>query len=99
MAQIAVKDALAESFVIEGGHPLSGRVRAAGNKNGALPVLAACLLTSETVVLSNGRGSANVETLTALLPALGGNIEWIGENELRAHAGDVSSHELDGGLS
>ena len=46
MAQTAVTDALAESFVIEGGLPLSGRVRAAGNKNGALPVLAACLLTS-----------------------------------------------------
>ena len=39
----------AESFVIEGGHPLSGRMRASGNKNGALPILAACLLTDEPV--------------------------------------------------
>ena len=58
MAQTAVTDVLAESFVIEGGQPLSGRVRAAGNKNGALPVLAACLLTSEPVVLTTCRGSA-----------------------------------------
>jgi len=46
MAQTAVTDALASSFVIRGGRPLSGRVRAAGNKNGALPILAACLLSS-----------------------------------------------------
>ena len=41
---------VAESFVIEGGHPISGRVRASGNKNGALPILASCLLTDEPVL-------------------------------------------------
>src|SRR5690348_5635063 len=99
MAQTAVTDALAESFVIEGGHPLSGRVRAAGNKNGALPVLAACLLTSEPVVLTNVPRIRDVDTMIALVTALGADAEWIGENELRVHAADVSSHELDPGLS
>jgi UDP-N-acetylglucosamine 1-carboxyvinyltransferase len=42
---------VAESFVIEGGHPLNGRLRAYGNKNGALPILAASLLTDEPVHL------------------------------------------------
>jgi UDP-N-acetylglucosamine 1-carboxyvinyltransferase len=99
MAQTAVTDALAESFVIEGGQPLSGRVRAAGNKNGALPVLAACLLTSEPVVLSNVPRIRDVETMIALISALGADAEWTGENELRVHAADVSSHELDAELS
>ena len=49
----AVADALVESFVIEGSVPLNGRIRAAGNKNGALPILAACLLTDEPVTLAN----------------------------------------------
>ncbi|MDQ3777735.1 MAG: hypothetical protein M3310_02540, partial [Actinomycetota bacterium] len=53
MSRAAVADALLETFVIEGGRPLNGRVRAAGNKNGALPILAACLLTDEPVTLTN----------------------------------------------
>ena len=85
--------------MIEGGRPLSGRVRAAGNKNGALPVLAACLLTSEPVVLSNVPRIRDVETMIALISALGAEAEWTGENEVRVHAADVSSHELDPELS
>ena len=99
MAQTAVTDVLAESFVIEGGQPLSGRVRAAGNKNGALPVLAACLLTSEPVVLSNVPRIRDVDTMIALISALGAEVEWTGENEVRVHAADVSSHELDPDLA
>ncbi len=99
MAQTAVTDAIAESFVIEGGQPLGGRVRAAGNKNGALPVLAACLLTSEPVVLSNVPRIRDVETMIALISALGAEAEWTGENEVRVQAADVSSHELDPELS
>jgi len=99
MAQTAVTDVLAESFVIEGGQPLSGRVRAAGNKNGALPVLAACLLTSEPVVLSNVPRIRDVDTMMALISALGAEVEWTGENEVRVHAADVSSHELDPDLA
>jgi UDP-N-acetylglucosamine 1-carboxyvinyltransferase len=88
-------DALAESFVIEGGRPLSGRVRAAGNKNGALPILAACLLTSEPVVLRNVPRIRDVETMMALISALGADADWTGPNEVRVHAADVTSHELD----
>src|SRR4051812_35205951 len=99
VAQTTVTDALAESFVIEGGQPLGGRVRTAGNKNGALPVLAACLLTSEPVVLSNVPRIRDVETMIALVSALGAEAEWTGENEIRVHAADVSSHELDPDLA
>src|SRR4051812_4655306 len=86
MAQTAVTDVLAESFVIEGGRPLSGRVTAAGNKNGALPILAACLLTSEPVVLHNVPCIRDVETMVALIGQLGAEVEWTGENEVRVNA-------------
>ena len=95
MAQTAVTDALAESFVIEGGHALSGRVRAAGNKNGALPILAACLLTSEPVTLTNVPRIRDVDSMIALIQALGADADWVGENDVRIHAADVTSHELD----
>jgi UDP-N-acetylglucosamine 1-carboxyvinyltransferase len=95
MAQTAVTDALAESFVIDGGQPLHGRVTAAGNKNGALPILAACLLASEPVVLHNVPRIRDVETMIALIADLGADIEWTGENEVRVHAAEVRSHELD----
>jgi UDP-N-acetylglucosamine 1-carboxyvinyltransferase len=99
MAQTAVTDVLSESFAIEGGQPLSGRIRAAGNKNAALPNLAACLLTSEPVVLHNVPRIRDVETMMALVAGLGAEVEWVGDNEVRVHAADVSSYELDAELS
>ncbi|HUZ81074.1 MAG TPA: hypothetical protein VMU73_02405, partial [Gaiellaceae bacterium] len=74
---------LAESFVIEGGHPISGKVRASGNKNGALPILAACLLTDEAVTLSNVPRIRDVDTMLELLSSLGAETEWTGANEVR----------------
>jgi UDP-N-acetylglucosamine 1-carboxyvinyltransferase len=88
-----------ESFVIEGGRPLNGTVRVAGNKNGALPVLAACLLTSEPVVLRNVPRIRDVDTMLALLADLGAEVEWLGENELRVQAVDVTKTEIDEELS
>jgi UDP-N-acetylglucosamine 1-carboxyvinyltransferase len=99
MAQTAVSEALAESFVIEGGTPLNGRVTAAGNKNGALPILAACVLTSEPVVLHNVPRIRDVETMIALISQLGGDVEWTGENEVRVHVAELASHELDAELA
>jgi UDP-N-acetylglucosamine 1-carboxyvinyltransferase len=98
MAQTVVTEAVSESFVIEGGHPLNGRISVAGNKNGALPILAACLLTDEPVTLSNMPRIRDVETMIALLTQLGADVEWTGENEVRVHASDLTGHELDGDL-
>src|SRR2546430_3970215 len=99
MAQTMVTHALAESFVIEGGEPLNGRVKAAGNKNGALPILAACLLTDEPVVLHNVPRIRDVETMVALIADLGAEVEWTGENDVRVHAAPRSSDELDAELA
>ncbi len=84
-----------EAFVIEGGRRLGGTVKAAGNKNGALPILAATLLTHEPVTLTNVPRIRDVQTMLDLLDELGAEVSWTGSNEVRVHAADVSRHELD----
>jgi UDP-N-acetylglucosamine 1-carboxyvinyltransferase len=90
-----VAESLAESFVIEGGRPLTGRVRAAGNKNGALPILAATLLASEPVTLSNVPRIRDVETMVELLLDVGADAEWLGPNEIRVDSTGAHKSELD----
>src|SRR5881227_3785653 len=91
----AVTSRAAASFVITGGRPLNGTIRAAGNKNGALPILAACLLTDEPVRLTNVPHIRDVETMVELIGDLGADTEWTAPNEIRVHAAELSSHELD----
>src|SRR4029450_7042256 len=95
MSQTAVIGHAAESFVIEGGRALHGRIRAAGNKNGALPILAARLLTSEPVKLRTAPPIADVETMLELLNDIGADADWTGANEVQVHAADVNKQELD----
>ena len=95
MATTTVANAVTESFLIEGGEPLSGTVRAAGNKNGALPILAACLLTDQTIRLTNVPRIRDVDTMVALLADVGAEVEWIGTNEIRVTAANVRKRELD----
>ncbi len=92
---MAVAPALADAFFIEGARPLNGRIRAAGNKNGALPILAACLLTDGEVLLHNVPRILDVQTMLDLLADLGVEVEWIGENDLRVQAANVTKTELD----
>jgi UDP-N-acetylglucosamine 1-carboxyvinyltransferase len=93
--QTAVADALKQTFVIEGGSRLSGHVRTAGNKNAALPILAGCLLTAEPVTLENVPRINDVDTMLALLRHVGADADWTGHNEVRVHAAEVTTHELD----
>jgi UDP-N-acetylglucosamine 1-carboxyvinyltransferase len=95
VSSVAVRESLAESFLIEGGQPLSGSVRAAGNKNGALPILAATLLATEPVELSNVPRIRDVATMCELLVDVGADVEWIGPNELRIDPGAASKTSLD----
>src|SRR6058998_2068017 len=95
MSQTAVIGRAAESFVIEGGRPLYGRIQAAGNKNGALPILAACLLTTESVVLRNVPRIVDVETMIDLLNDVGAEAEWTGTNEVHVRAAEITKQELD----
>jgi UDP-N-acetylglucosamine 1-carboxyvinyltransferase len=84
-----------QALVIEGGNPLNGRIRASGNKNGALPIIAACLLADEPVTLSNVPRIRDVETMIDLVCATGASAEWTGPNEVRVEPQGLSSHEVD----
>ena len=95
MPQTVVSDSLVEAFVIDGGRPLNGTIRVAGNKNAALPIVAACLLTGEPVTLRNVPLITDVETMLELVADLGVDVEQSGPNEVRIHANEISKHDLD----
>jgi UDP-N-acetylglucosamine 1-carboxyvinyltransferase len=88
-----------ESFVIEGGRPLSGTVRASGNKNAALPILAASLLAADEVQLENVPRIRDVETMVHLLADLGASVEWTGSNEIQVDPRPVGKTALDPDLA
>ena len=84
-----------EKFIIEGGYPLHGEVTPAGNKNAALPLLAACLLTDEPVILHNVPEIRDVQTMRSLLQSLGVEIETIDQNVWKIQARNVRPADLD----
>jgi UDP-N-acetylglucosamine 1-carboxyvinyltransferase len=84
-----------EKFVIEGGVPLSGTIVPAGNKNGALPILAACLLTDDEVVLRNVPAISDVDTMVLLLEGLGARVRWLGPGEISIDASMVDCTDVD----
>jgi UDP-N-acetylglucosamine 1-carboxyvinyltransferase len=84
-----------EKFVIEGGVPLSGTVVPAGNKNGALPILAACLLTDEEVTLANVPRISDVDAMLALLVSLGAEVSWSASGEVHIKAANITSTDVD----
>jgi UDP-N-acetylglucosamine 1-carboxyvinyltransferase len=93
--ETVVQDALRQSFVIEGGQSLSGSVQAAGNKNAALPILAATLLAGEPVELENVPRILDVDTMLALIRGTGAEADWVGPNEVRVDAAGLTTTELD----
>jgi UDP-N-acetylglucosamine 1-carboxyvinyltransferase len=95
---IAAREGIVESFVIEGGVPLRGNVKPAGNKNAALPILAACLLTADPVTLDNVPRIRDVEAMIELLSDIGADVEWLGPNRLRVWAADITKTALDAEL-
>ena len=86
-------------FLVTGGRPLKGTIRPAGNKNAALPVLAASLLATEPVVLHNIPRIKDVEILLALLQDLGSTVEWTATNTVRLDGKNVKPKALDPNLS
>lgn len=84
-----------EFFEINGGVPLSGTVTPSGNKNAALPLLAACLLTNEPVILHNIPIIQDVLTMRALLETLGMKVTEISPHSWQLQANDISPTRLD----
>jgi UDP-N-acetylglucosamine 1-carboxyvinyltransferase len=85
-------------FLVRGGRPLKGTVRPAGNKNAALPILAATVLADGPVDLENIPRIRDVETMLALLIDLGATAEWTGPNVLRVDTRSLKPKPLDPGL-
>jgi UDP-N-acetylglucosamine 1-carboxyvinyltransferase len=79
-----------EKFVIDGGAPLSGTITPAGNKNAALPILAACVLTEDEVVLHNVPQIRDVEAMLELLEGMGVRVERRDDHTIALCAGDVA---------
>lgn len=84
-----------EKFVIEGGAPLRGEITPGGNKNAALPLLAACLLTDEPVVLHNVPRIRDVSDMRHLLESLGVLVDDLGDSSWRITARTVRPADLD----
>ena len=84
-----------EEFVIEGGVPLRGEVIPSGNKNAALPLLAACLLTEEPVVLHNLPLIRDVLAMRKLIESLGAHVEEVDANSWRITTKELVASNLD----
>ena len=85
-----------EKFVIDGGVPLSGTVIPAGNKNAALPILAASALTADEVVVRNVPRIRDVEAMLSILEGLGVRVEWRSDHEVALLASDLPApREID----
>ncbi len=83
------------SFLVEGGHRLQGRIRPAGNKNAALPCLAATVLASEPVTLENVPRIRDVLTFLEIVASLGADVRWDGPNEVTVDPRGVRGGEID----
>jgi UDP-N-acetylglucosamine 1-carboxyvinyltransferase len=88
----------AVQFIVEGGSRLSGSIRPSGNKNAALPIVAATLLTDQPVTLENVPRIRDIETLVELIRTTGAEAEWQGQNTLHVHAQHVSATSLDAAM-
>jgi UDP-N-acetylglucosamine 1-carboxyvinyltransferase len=84
-----------EKFVIEGGAPLSGTMTPAGNKNGALPILAACLLTEDPIVVTNVPRIRDVDAMVSILEAIGVLAHWRAPNEIELCSAHVHDAHID----
>jgi len=84
-----------DRFIIQGGVKLSGTISASGNKNAALKLLAACILTDKPVILHNVPNIADVRTMINILRGLGVDAENIRDNSWQLHAKNITTHIVD----
>src|SRR4029078_2708312 len=87
------------SLLIEGGRRISGKLAVEGNKNAALPLLAACLLTSEECVLTNMPRIGDVGVMAELLKEVGAEVHGLGTTTIRVRCPKITSSETDSALA
>ena len=81
-------------FIIEGGHPLRGTITASGNKNAALKLIPACILTDEPVILHNIPNIQDVRNTILILRDLGASVEDLGGGSWRIHAQNIDQNRI-----
>ena len=86
-------------FIVEGGTPLRGEITAKGNKNSALPLIAASLLTSEPVTLRNLPRIRDVTGMLEIVNGLGATVEWLDPHAVKICAANVDKTTIDPKLS
>src|SRR5258707_15478066 len=88
-----------ERFIVEGGRRLDGRIRPGGNQNAALPILAACLLTDDPVVLRNLPDIQDVRAMLEIMAGIGATVERLEANDVRAQATAETTCNPDASLT
>jgi len=83
-----------QKYIIDGNYPLKGKIKASGNKNAALPCLAATLLTTQPVVLKNLPEIEDVYVMLEILQQLGATVQKLADNEYKISVTDIKSDEL-----
>ncbi|NWF67897.1 MAG: UDP-N-acetylglucosamine 1-carboxyvinyltransferase [Chloroflexi bacterium] len=84
-----------QQFVIHGGQALNGEMIPSGNKNAALKMLAACLLTDEAVILRNVPDIGDVRVIIKIMQGLGAQVNWLDERTVRVHAHNITTTTVD----
>jgi UDP-N-acetylglucosamine 1-carboxyvinyltransferase len=90
-----VRDVMTQSFRVVGGNPIAGTVRPAGNKNAALPIIAASLMADGISIIRNVPRIRDVESLIALAADLGASCRWLGERDLQVDARGLRVRQLN----
>ncbi|MBN2440677.1 MAG: UDP-N-acetylglucosamine 1-carboxyvinyltransferase [Spirochaetales bacterium] len=86
-------------YIVEGGFPVKGKIKPSGNKNAALPCLAATLLTEEPVVLKNVPDLEDVQVMIEILQCLGSSVERISKNEYKIQTTDIKRNDIPSELA
>ena len=81
-------------YHVEGGFPIKGTIKASGNKNAALPCIAACVLTNEPVILQNIPDIEDTGVMFDVLRSLGVSVESVGANAWKVEAKNIEKSEI-----
>src|SRR5688572_10217153 len=95
---VTMREMPAVQYVVEGGRTLHGTITPSGNKNAALPIVAAALISEKPVNLENVPHIRDIETLMELIRSVGATIEWTAPNSLRISAEHITAKDLDPAL-
>ena len=98
-SESVIRFIIMSEYLIDGGVPLDGTVRASGNKNAALPCIAASLLTDEPVILRNIPEIEDVHVMLDIYAALGGSVNNLGPNTYKLQLGNITGSVIPAELA